>query len=92
MYEAYRLPLFVRQLGPSAVEVWGAARPGGAGSIVQVEQRLGRRRFSNLGRPITVSNVRGYFKARFRIRKASRRKFRFRSGGFTRRIARAAVR
>jgi hypothetical protein len=92
VYQAYRLPLFLRQLGPSAVEVWGDARPGGPGAIVQVEQRLGRGRFSNLGRPITVSNVRGYFKARFRIRKASRRKFRFRSGGFTSRTAKAVVR
>jgi hypothetical protein len=92
VYAAYRLPLFVRQLGPAAVEVWGDARPGGAGATVQIEQRLGRRRFANLGRPIRVTNGRGYFKARFRIGKASGRKFRFRSGGFTSRNAKAVVR
>ena len=92
VYAAYRLPLFVRQLGPGAVEVWGDARPGGAGAIVQIEQRLGRRRFANLGRPIKVNNPRGYFRARFRIGNASRRKFRFRSGGFTSRTAKAVVR
>lgn len=79
VYAAFRLPIFVRQLGPSAVELRGAARPGGAGSVVQVQERLGRRgRFADLGGPITVSNDRGYFTARFRIGKASRRSFRFR--------------
>jgi hypothetical protein len=79
VYSAFRLPIFVRQLGPSAVEVRGAARPGGAGSVVQVQQREGRRgRFADLGGPITVTNARGYFAARFRIAQASRRSFRFR--------------
>jgi hypothetical protein len=78
VYNAFRLPIFVRQLGPSAVEVRGAARPGGAGSVVQVQQRVGGGGFENLGGPITVSNERGYFTARFRIAQASRRTFRFR--------------
>jgi hypothetical protein len=78
VYNAFRLPIFVRQLGPSAVEVRGAARPGGAGSVVQVQQRLGRGGFENLGEPITVSSERGYFTARFRIARASSRTFRFR--------------
>jgi hypothetical protein len=79
VYDAFRLPIFVRQLGPSAVEVRGAARPGGAGSVVQVQQRRGSRGgFADLGGPITVSNSQGYFTARFRIAKASRRSFRFR--------------
>jgi hypothetical protein len=92
VYDAYRLPLFVRQLGPGAVEVWGDARPGGAGATVQIQQRLGHSAFRDLGGPITVTNPRGYFKVRFRIAKASRRSFRFRSLGFTSRIARAVVR
>jgi hypothetical protein len=78
VYNAFRLPIFVRQLGPSAVEVRGAARPGGAGSVVQVQQRTGGGSFENLGGPITVSNERGYFTARFRVPSASRRTFRFR--------------
>ncbi len=76
VYDAYRLPIFVRQLGPSAVEVRGAARPGGAGSVVQVEQRL-RGSYRELGSAITVTNEAGYFRARFRIAKASQRRFRF---------------
>ena len=92
VYEAYRLPLFVRLLGPGAVEVWGAARPGGAGAVAQLEQRSGRGAFANLGGPITVSNVRGYFRARFRIPRAAGRTYRFQSGGETSRSARAVVR
>jgi hypothetical protein len=77
VYNAFRLPIFVRQLGPSAVEVRGAARPGGAGSVVQVQQRMGGGSFEDLGGPITVTNERGYFTVRFRIARASRRTFRF---------------
>ena len=82
VYEAYRLPIFVRLLGPGAVEVRGAARPGGAGSVVQVQQRAGGG-FSDLGGPITVSNERGYFKARFLLAHAAKRRFRFRYAGMS---------
>jgi hypothetical protein len=77
VYNAFRLPIFVRQLGPGAVEVRGAARPGGSGSVVQVQQRRSGK-FADLGEPITVRNARGYFSARFRISNASTRDFRFR--------------
>jgi hypothetical protein len=77
VYEAYRLPIFVRLLGPSAVEVLGDARPGGAGAVVQVQQSL-RGSFKNLGAPISVRNQRGYFVAKFRISSASKRRYRFR--------------
>ena len=33
VYNNFRLPILVRQLGPGAVEVRGDARPGGAGAI-----------------------------------------------------------
>jgi hypothetical protein len=62
--------------------VRGAARPGGAGSTVQIFQRLGRKgSFKALGAPIGVRNVRGYFIARFRIPKAGFRTFYFNTGG-----------
>jgi hypothetical protein len=80
VYDAYRLPILVRRLGGNAVEVRGASRPGGAGSIVQVQVRSGRS-YENLGGPITVRSVRGYFKARFRLSGASRKRFRFLAGG-----------
>jgi hypothetical protein len=82
VYEAYRLPLLVRRLGANAVEVRGAARPGGAGAVVQVQVRLGRS-YENLGDPITVRNVRGYFSARFRLSAASGKRYRLVSGGHT---------
>ena len=61
IYANYRLPILVRQLGPGAVEVRGAARPGGAGSTVQIYQRGRKGPFKPLGGPIGVRNVRGYF-------------------------------
>jgi hypothetical protein len=81
IYANYRLPILVRQLGPGAVEVRGGARPGGAGSTVQIFQRGRRGAFKPLGEPVTVRNVRGYFVSRFRISKAAGRTFYFTAGG-----------
>ena len=81
IYNNFRLPILVRQLGPGAVEVRGAARPGGAGSVVQIFQRGRKGPFKPLGGPMTVRNARGYFVARFRISKAAVRTFRFTSAG-----------
>jgi hypothetical protein len=92
VYNAYRLPVLVRQLGPSAVEVVGAARPGGRGAIVQIQQRRGGRRYADLGGPLTVSNARGYFRARFRISRAAKRRYRILSDGHKSRTARPIVR
>jgi hypothetical protein len=83
VYDNFRLPILVRQLGPGAVEVRGDARPGGAGSLVQVQQRGGRGPFKSLGGAIEVHNARGYFTARYRISKAAGRSFRFTTGGQT---------
>src|SRR5215211_1376549 len=76
IYANFRLPILVRQLGPGAVEVRGAARPGGAGSTVQIFQR-GR------NGPFQVGNVRGYFVSRFPISRAAERTFRFTTGGLS---------
>jgi hypothetical protein len=92
VYDAYRLPIFVRLLGPSAVEVYGAARPGGAGALVQVQQRAGRGSFRDLGGPVTVRNARGYFRARYRISRASKSRYRFLSGGHASHAAKAVYR
>jgi hypothetical protein len=81
IYDNFRLPILVRMLGPGAVEVRGDARPGGAGSTVQIYQRSRRGSFKPLGGPMTVRNVRGYFVSRFRISKAARRTFYFTAGG-----------
>jgi hypothetical protein len=96
VYKAYRLPFFVRLLGPSAVEVWGDARPGGGGARIQVQQRPRGGHYADLGGEFVTSNVRGYFVKRFRISKASRRFYRFKylapSSTLTSRTARAVFR
>jgi hypothetical protein len=81
IYANYRLPILVRQLGPGAVEVRGDARPGGAGSTVQIFQRGRKGPFKPLGGPMQVRNVRGYFVSRYRISKAAGRTFYFTAGG-----------
>ena len=81
IYANYRLPILVRQLGPGAVEVRGDARPGGAGSTVQIFQRGRRGPYKPLGGPMTVRNVRGYFVSRFRVSRAAGRSFYFTAGG-----------
>lgn len=83
VYEAYRLPILARRLGASAVEIRGASRSGGRGSVVQVQSRAGSGAYRDLGSPVTVRNVRGYFSARFRVSNVSKRKFRFVAGDFT---------
>jgi hypothetical protein len=92
VYDGYRLPIFVRLLGPQAVEVWGAARPGGAGAVVRIQQRPRDGGFREFGGPLTVENVRGYFRARFRISRAAQRRYRFVFNGQTSRAAKAATR
>jgi hypothetical protein len=92
VYEGYRLPIFVRLLGPGAVEVRGAARSGGAGAVVQIQQRPGGGDFRNLGGPLTVQNARGYFSARFRISNAAKRRYRFVYGEQNSRAAKAVTR
>jgi hypothetical protein len=81
IYANFRLPILVRQLGPDAVEVRGDARPGGAGSTVQIFQRGRKGPFKPLGGAVEVRNVRGYFVSRFRISNAAERTFRFTAGG-----------
>ncbi len=81
IYANFRLPILVRQLGPGAVEVRGDARPGGAGSTVQIYQRARKGPFKPLGGPMQVRNVRGYFVSRYRISNASTRTFYFTAGG-----------
>jgi hypothetical protein len=83
IYNNFRLPILVRQLGPGAVEVRGDARPGGAGATVQVQQRGRRGAFKNLGGPMQVRNKRGYFVARYMVSNAAARTFRFIAGGDT---------
>lgn len=95
VYNAYQLPFYVRRTSRSGVEVWGAARPGGLGSSIQIQQRRGGA-FTNLGNRLTVRNGRGYFRVRFRLSSPTRRQYRFQffkgSQVLTSRTAKAASR
>ncbi len=96
VYNAYRLPLYVRRTSRNGVEVWGAARPAGFGASIQIQQRRGGGAFANLGGRRTVTNGRGYFRARFRLSSPTRRSYRFQnfqgSQVLTSRTAKAASR
>lgn len=77
VYNAYRLPIFVRLRGSRTVEVWGAARSV-PGNVVQVEQRIGRGGYRDVSGGAVRTSSRGYFRKHFRFSSASRRTFRFR--------------
>lgn len=76
VYDAYRLPLHVRRLGSRTVEVWGGARMARRGERVRVQSRLGSGEFTDLRGGSVPVNARGYFRKRFRVSDASRRRFR----------------
>lgn len=92
VYQAYRLPFFVRLVGSRTVEVWGGARPAARGERVQVQYRLRSRSFTNLRGGALAVNSQGYFRRRFRLARAASRTFRFAYGGATSRETRAARR
>lgn len=76
VYDAYRLPLYVRRLGSRTVEVWGGARMAGRGDRVRVQSQLGAGEFTDVAGGSVAVNARGYFRKRFRVSGASRRRFR----------------
>ena len=80
VYNAYRLPFFVRLGHGRKIEVWGGNRPGGAGRSVTIQVRRGGK-WRKLGSATTAK--RGYFRKKFRVSHAGKRKYRFKSGGQT---------
>jgi hypothetical protein len=91
VYEAYRRPLWVRDLGRGRVEVFGGVRTGdGSSTPVRIESRLGRGAY----RRVATARLgpRGYFRRVLRISHAQRRTFRFRWGDQLSRRAAAARR
>lgn len=91
VYDAFALPLFVRLRGSSSVEVWGAARGGGPGSRITIEQRIGSGSWTRL-KEVAVGNRQGYFRERVRISRASKRSFRVVAGERMSRTTKAARR
>jgi hypothetical protein len=77
VYNAYRLPFFVRRRGSGRVEVWGGVRAAGKGRRVTIQSRRGKR-WRKLGTARTAK--RGYFRKSFRVSSPGKRKYRFRYG------------
>jgi hypothetical protein len=80
VYSAYRLPFFVRLGHGRKIEAWGGIRSAGAGRSVTIQVRRGGK-WRKLGGATTAK--RGYFRKKFRISHAGKRKYRFKSGGRT---------
>jgi hypothetical protein len=78
---AFRLPVFVRSLGANAVEVFGGGRLRAGGSA-QVEAKAPGASYRSLGS--VALNSAGYFRRIFRLRGATRSKFRVTLGDHTR--------
>jgi hypothetical protein len=73
VYDAFRMPLFVRSLGGNRVEVFGALRSASGGSA-QVESKAPGGRYRSRG-SASVNRV-GYFRRIFRVTNAVRHTFR----------------
>ena len=80
VYNAYRLPFFVRLARRRKIEVWGGIRAAGAGRQVTIQSRRGGK-WRKLGNATTAK--RGYFRKSFRVSGAGKRKYRFKAGGRT---------
>jgi hypothetical protein len=89
VYDAYRMPFFVRVLGPRRVEIFGGVRAA-TGGIATIESKLGGGGFSRVA--TAGMNARGYFRKVLRISNAAQRQFRFTVGTEESRVARAVVR
>jgi hypothetical protein len=91
VYEAYRRPLWVRDLGRGRVSVFGGVRSGDRSSTpVSIEARLGRGPYRRVGS--APLGPRGYFSRTLRLSRAPSLTFRFRWGDETSRPVRAARR
>ena len=78
VYKAYRLPFFVRRGRGRKIEVWGGIRSAGRGRTVTIQSRRGGK-WRKLGTASTAK--RGYFRKKFRVSGAGKRKYRFKAGG-----------
>ena len=79
VYNAYRLPFFVRRRGARKIQVWGGIRAAGKGRRVTIQSKRGKGKWRKLGTARTAK--RGYFRKTFRVSAAGKRKYRFRAGG-----------
>ena len=81
VYEAFRLPVFVRTLSANRVEVFGGRRTLSSGTV-QIESRAAGASYRSLGS--VELNQAGYFRRVFKVNGAARRKYRVTLDGITR--------
>lgn len=80
VYNAYRLPFYVRKKGKRRVQAWGGIRAAGKGRRVTVQSRR-KGKWKKVGTARTTR--RGYFRKTFRVAAAGKRTYRFKAGGRT---------
>jgi hypothetical protein len=76
IYQEYKLPIFVRRSGRSAVDFWGGVRSADNGGTVTLFSRVGKGKFTVLKKSVKLGK-RGYFEVRVRASSASKRQFKF---------------
>jgi hypothetical protein len=77
IYQEYKLPIFVRRSGRSAVDFWGGVRSADKGGTVALYSRVGSKgNFTVLKKSVKLG-PRGYFEVRVRASNASKRQFKF---------------
>jgi hypothetical protein len=87
VYEAFQMPLFVRLLSSSRVEVFGGVRSADSGGSATIEIKSGKRYVPLPGGTVALG-PHGYFRRTFRVSGARGRAFRFRFGDERSRSAR----
>jgi len=81
VYDAFRLPVFVRTLSANRVEVFGGRRTLSSGTA-QIEAKAPGASYRSLGS--AEVNATGYFRRVFKVNGAARRKYRVTLDGITR--------
>jgi hypothetical protein len=77
IYQEYRLPIFVKREGRSAIDFWGGVRSADSGGAVTLFSRVGTKgAFKPLKQNVKLG-PRGYFEVRVHASNASKRQFKF---------------
>jgi hypothetical protein len=77
IYNEYKLPIFIRRSGRSAVYFWGGVRAADNGGSVTLYSRVGSKGAFKVLKKSVKLNKRGYFEVRVRTSSASKRQFKF---------------
>jgi hypothetical protein len=77
IYQEYKLPIFVRRSGRSAVHFWGGVRAADSGGTVTLYSRVGTKGAFKVLKQTVKLGPRGYFEVRVSASSASKRQFKF---------------